>query len=190
MAYKEERNIVRVVILFVVHAIVVVTIAWFLAFGFGYSVVNYGQSMEPTMAPDETVILNRVSYHFTDPERFDIIAFTEDDNTLMTDEELDSESVSIKRIVGLPGESVYIADGHIYINGLKLQENLSFGGVSLAGIASEPIVLEENEYFVLGDNRAASEDSRFEKIGNIKRTEIIGKVWFRTRPIKQFGRIE
>lgn len=176
--------------LFVVHAIVVISIAWFLAFGFGFTVVNYGQSMEDTIAPDETVTIDRITYHLQIPERFDVIAYSADDATKLTDAELNEQIIDIKRIIGLPGETVQITEGHIFINGYKLQENLKFGGVSLAGIAAEPIVLGEDEYFVLGDNRAASEDSRFEKVGNIKRGNIIGKVWLRTKPVSEFGRIE
>ena len=96
----------------------------------------------------------------------------------------------IKRIIGLPGETVRIADGRVYINEVPLDDGSEFNRISLAGIADKPIKLDEDEYFVVGDNHQASEDSRYEKIGNIARYRIIGKVWLRLKPFNKFGRIE
>lgn len=167
-------------ITFMTHAIVAVAIAWFLSFGYGQSIIESGQSMEPTIEVNDTVIIDKVTYHFRLPARYDVIAFPQPDN---------KEGYDIKRVIGLPGETVQVADGRIYINGDVLSDREAYDRCTLAGLASEPITLNENEYFVLGDNRLASEDSRFDKMGNIKSSEIIGRVWFRTNPISKIGQI-
>ena len=88
---------------------------------------------------------------------------------------------------GIPGESVEIRDGEIYINSRKLNEKYETTAIADTGIASEKIVLGGDEYFVLGDNRESSEDSRMADIGNVKRSEIEGKVWFILSPKDRFG---
>ena len=118
---------------------------------------------------------------FHDPERFDIIVFPF---------QYQANTYYIKRIIGLPGETVQIMeDGSIYINGEKLEE--SYGREVIQpetiGRAAEPIVLGEEEYFVMGDNRNNSSDSRTDIVGNIKREDIIGKAWLRIWPLSDFG---
>ena len=180
--------------LLIVHVFVTIAIAWFLVWGFGQSRIMVGQSMQPTIEPDETVIINRVGYHFSDPQRYDMICFyTENviaDEMDSADDDMAVPDVSVKRIIGLPGETLRIADGKIYIDGKVLDDNPEYDTISLAGIASKPVKLEDDEYFVVGDNRKASEDSRYEKIGNIQRHRIIGKVWFRIKPFGRIGRLE
>jgi len=177
-----------------VHVIAIIAIAWFFVWGFGKSIEVVGQSMEPTMEPGQTVILDRISYKFNNPQRYDVIAYTVEDFDANSIDDLDKDEaapeLTIKRIIGLPGETVFISDGKIFIDGVALEGQGDLDKCSLAGIASEPIVLDDNEYFVLGDNRKASEDSRYEKIGNIKKHRILGKVWYRTLPFKQAGKIE
>jgi len=185
---------IRGILKFVVHALAMVAIAWFLVWGFGKSVEVVGQSMEPTLEPGQRVILDRVSYKFEDPQRYDVIAYTVEELNAGNIDDLKADEpapvLTIKRIIGLPGEQVLIADGTIYIDGEPLTGHGDLSKSSLAGIASEPIQLDDNEYFVLGDNRKASEDSRYEKIGNIGKNRILGKVWYRTLPFKQAGKIE
>lgn len=97
---------------------------------------------------------------------------------------------SIKRIVGLPGETIQLKDNAVYINGEKLKEDFQTTEIRDAGIAGEELVLGGDEYFVLGDNRAASEDSREADIGTVKRSEIEGKAWFVMLPTQHFGLIK
>ena len=186
MAFQmyEERNALRPIINFIASIVVVISLAWFIVYCFGHSTENVGQSMEPTLEPQQKVLINTFTYCFNPPERFDIIAFDKSgrDSLDLLHEE---NSLNIKRIIGLPGETVRITDGNIYINGVLLDNPEGLGIVSLAGIAEDNIVLKEDEYFVLGDNRQASEDSRFTSIGNIKKNEIIGKCWLRTSPISR-----
>lgn len=96
----------------------------------------------------------------------------------------------MKRVIGLPGETVQIKNGQIYIDDKPLEADKGLGQVSLAGLAENPVVLEEDEYFLLGDNRDSSEDSRFVKIGNVKRRQIRGKVWLRLIPFIDFKLVE
>jgi signal peptidase I len=102
-----------------------------------------------------------------------------------------SKTYYIKRIIGLPGETVYIDyDGNIFINGVKLDEHYGLARISNPGIAAEPLTLGEDEYFVMGDNRNDSMDSRYEDVGNIKRDELVGKAWLRIYPFDSFGTVK
>jgi len=185
---------IRGIVKFVVHVIAIIAIAWFFVWGLGKGLEVVGQSMEPTMEPGQTVVVDRITYKFTDPKRYDVIAYATEEFDANTIDDMDDDDAipefTIKRLIGLPGETVLIADGRLYINGKELSGHGDLDKVSLAGIASEPITLGPNEYFVLGDNRKASEDSRYEKIGNISKNRILGKVRYRTLPFKQAGKIE
>lgn len=144
-----------------------------------------GQSMEPTLYNGENLMVDKLSYRFHDPKRFDVIVlqpFPEDTKTMY-----------IKRIIALPGETIQIKqDGTILINGEKLVE--SYGKEVIKpeqiGRASQPITLGENEYFVMGDNRNNSGDSRSPAVGNVPRSRIIGKAWIRIWPLNKFGAYE
>ena len=140
-----------------------------------------GASIENTLHNGDNLIVDKLSYRFHDPERFDIIVFPFQfqDNTYY-----------IKRIIGLPGETVQIMDdGSIYINGEKLEENYGMEVIKpeTIGRAAEPIELGDDEYFVMGDNRNNSSDSRTDMVGNITRENIIGKAWLRIWPVSDFG---
>lgn len=140
-----------------------------------------GESMEPTLSNGDNLIVDKLTYRFKDPERFDIIVFPF---------QYQEDTYYIKRIIGMPGETVQIDEqGNIYIDGEILQE--SYGREVIRpeniGVAREPIVLGEDEYFVMGDNRNNSSDSRMEIVGNIHREDIIGRAWVRIWPLEDFG---
>lgn len=135
-----------------------------------------GTSMEATLFNDDTILINKMAYVKKDPERFDIIVFEKSGK--------EHSYYSVKRIIGLPGETVQIIGGYIYINGNVIEDIIVVEPVKLSGLASEPIVLDEDEYFVLGDNRNDSEDSRFANVGNVFRSEIKGTAWLR---LNRFG---
>lgn len=140
-----------------------------------------GISMEPTLYDGDNLILDKVTYRFSDPKRFDIVVFPF---------KYKEKTNYIKRIIGLPGETVQIDEyGCIYINGEILPESYGKEIISYdrIGLAYEPIVLGEDEYFVMGDNRNHSTDSRTEVVGNVKRSEIIGRAWLRIWPFSRFG---
>lgn len=133
-----------------------------------------GISMENTLYDGDPIIINKFSYRFTEPKRFDVIVFKQSGR--------EHNFYNIKRIIGLPGERVQIMDGSIYINGELIEEKINVEPMVNFGLANEEILLEENEYFVLGDNRNNSEDSRFASIGNVRQEEIIGKAILRLSP--------
>lgn len=148
---------------------------WF----FGQQVSTVGDSMKPVLSNGDVVLVNRIRYNAMAPKRGDIIMFKPKGN--------ENVHYYTKRIIGLPGESVEIIENRIYIDGEKLEEEYETTDISDVGIADEKIELAEDEYFVLGDNRASSEDSRNADVGNVKREYIYGKAWFVISPWKSFG---
>ncbi|MDF2908163.1 MAG: hypothetical protein K0R34_3484 [Herbinix sp.] len=133
-----------------------------------------GISMETTLTDKDQIIINKFSYRFTEPKRFDVVVFKKSGK--------EHSYYDIKRIIALPGEKLLIQDGLIYINGEVIPEVVNVEPMGNYGLAAEEILLEENEYFVLGDNRNNSEDSRFASVGMIRREEIIGEAFLRTSP--------
>lgn len=141
-----------------------------------------GSSMEPALSAEDNLIVDKLSYRFHDPERFDIIVFP------FLHEE---ETFYIKRIIGLPGETVQIdEEGNIYVNGVILEESYGKEVIVDPGRAIEPVELGEDEYFVMGDNRNNSKDGRDPSVGNIKRENIIGRAWLRIWPLDKIGIIK
>lgn len=137
-----------------------------------------GDSMYPTLHDNDNLIVDKISYRFKDPERYDIIVFPY---------QYEDKTYYIKRIMGLPGETVQVKDGYIYINGEQLDESYGRGIMQTAGMAADEIVLADDEYFVLGDNRNESSDSRMPDVGNIKRDDIVGRAFIRIWPFSKFG---
>ncbi|MBE5833506.1 MAG: signal peptidase I [Butyrivibrio sp.] len=141
-----------------------------------------GQSMENTLQDGDSLIVDKISYRFKDPERFDIVIF---------EYQYGDEPCFIKRVIGLPGETVQIdTDGKIYINGSVLEEGYGAEVILDPGRAIDPITLGEDEYFVLGDNRNHSMDSRDYSVGNVKKDTIVGKAFIRIFPFDKFGALD
>lgn len=159
--------------------IVVSILAWMLVSFFGQRVSNAGDSMSPVLKNGDVVLINRIVYDARKPKRGEIIAFRPNGN--------ENAHYCIKRVVGLPSETVQIKDGKIYIDGKVQKKNVYTSDLDFAGIAEKKLTLGETEYFVLGDNSAGSDDSRLADIGNVKREDIGGKVWFVTNIGKNFG---
>ena len=154
-----------------------------------FLIVNYvgqrtrvkGESMLPTLQHGDNLIVDKLTYRFSDPKRFDIIVFPHIEPN-------GTKSYYIKRIIGLPGETVRMdTDGTIYVNGAVLEEDYGEKVVSNPGRAYTELTLGEDEYFVLGDNRDNSSDSRDPSVGNIHRDDIVGKAWLRIWPLSSFG---
>ena len=175
------NRIMRELLNTAIYLLCVLGAVWLVITFVGQRTEVEGASMENTLHNGDNLIVDKLSYRFHDPERFDIIVFPFQfqDNTSY-----------IKRIIGLPGETVQIMDdGSIYINGEKLEENYGMEVIKpeTIGRAAEPIELGDDEYFVMGDNRNNSSDSRTDMVGNIKRENIIGKAWLRIWPVSDFG---
>ena len=161
-----------------IYLLAVLIVTYLLITYVGQRTAVIGNSMQPTLNDGDNLMVDKISYRFKDPERFDIIVFP-----FVYKE----STYYIKRIIGLPGETVQIdEEGKIYINGELLQE--SYGKEIIKeenrGLAAAPITLGEDEYFVMGDNRNNSSDSRLAEVGNIKRDQIIGRAWVRIWPLK------
>ena len=175
------NRIMRELLNTAIYLLCVLGAVWLVITFVGQRTEVEGASMENTLHNGDNLIVDKFSYRFHDPERFDIIVFPFQfqDNTYY-----------IKRIIGLPGETVQIMDdGSIYINGEKLEENYGMEVIKpeTIGRAAEPIELGDDEYFVMGDNRNNSSDSRTDMVGNITRENIIGKAWLRIWPVSDFG---
>lgn len=169
---NEDTAWLRRIVHWVVNVVVVLACAWFLVYGFCGQVLMSGNSMQPVLNADDVVLVNRLAYDMGKPQRYDIVVFDREDH-----------KKNVKRVIGLPGETVQIKGGFLYINGEALNAPGNLGDVSLAGRADKPILLGKDEYFLLGDNRDSSEDSRFPNVGNVKLDQIKGKVWFRIFPL-------
>ena len=140
-----------------------------------------GTSMECSLYDGEQVLIEKISRNFDGPDRFDVVVFTKNHGTY--------SKTYIKRVIGLPGESVQIIGDRIFINGKELEENFGKDPIESAGIAVEPIYLEDDEYFVLGDNRKVSIDSRSKNVGAVNTDELDGVVFLRVAPFSAFGKV-
>lgn len=163
------------------YLLIVLCITYFVIHYVGQRTEVFGGSMETTLSNGDNLIVDKLTYRFKDPQRFDIIVFPF---------QYEEDTYYIKRIIGMPGETVQIdLDGTIYIDGEALEENYGREIIKPenVGIAIRPIVLGEDEYFVMGDNRNNSSDSRTEVVGNIQRDDIIGRAWMRIWPLSQIG---
>ena len=172
---EEKKSTGRSLIGWLLYLLVIIGLAYLIVTFVGQRTKVSGPSMQNTLHNGDNLIVDKLSYRFHDPERFDIIVFP-----VVRD---GKEEYYIKRVIGLPGETVQIIDGYVYINGEKLDENYGAEVMNDAGRAAEPITLGDDEYFVLGDNRNRSDDSRYENVENLKREKIVGRAWVRIWPL-------
>ena len=175
---EEKPDVMRELLGMLVYVGIVLAVTFLIITFVGQRTHVSGESMENTLDDGDQLIVDKVTYRFHAPERYDIIVFPfrYKDNTYY-----------IKRIIGLPGETVQIVDGEIYINGEVLQESYGREVMQDAGLAAEPITLGDDEYFVLGDNRNYSSDSRDPSVALIHRKKIVGRAWLRIWPLSSFG---
>lgn len=178
---KKLNKVLREMIGTLVYLLIVLCMVLFVVRYVGQRTEVWGASMESTLNDGDNLIVDKITYRFKDPQRFDIIVFPF---------QYEENTFYIKRIIGLPGETVQIdLDGTIYIDGETLEENYGREIIKPenVGIAIKPIVLGEDEYFVMGDNRNNSSDSRTEVVGNIHRDDIVGRAWMRIWPLSDIG---
>lgn len=179
----KEINIVKDLLFLCMYILIVIGICWAVLTYVGQRTEVSGESMSNTLHSGDTLWIDKLEYEFGSPKRFDVVVFPYEE---------EEDTFYIKRIIGLPGETVYIdEEGTIYINDEPLEGD-KYGREPIAedkrGVASEEVTLGDDEYFVLGDNRNNSRDSRFEDVGNIHKDVIIGKAVFRFTG--GFGKIE
>ena len=172
---RNRKKRIRSAVFLLVETVAVIVLAFFLVRIAIERTAMPGTSMEPTLAEDVSIVVNKLAYLRKGPERFDVIVFEQEGE--------EHRYYHVKRVIGLPGETVRIVNGSVYINGTLLKEVVwDLPSIHLAGLAETEITLDEDEYFVLGDNRNKSEDSRFANIGNVTREQIVGKAWFTLKP--------
>lgn len=175
---KQEGKLLHTITDWTVGVIAVVALAVFFVQMLGRQAQVVGHSMEPVLQAGDTVLVDRLGYHFFSVERFDVVLFQNPQSP---------EQTYMKRVIGLPGETVQIQNGAVYIDGVLLSGEGWARTYTVAGLAEMPVHLGEDEYFLLGDNGDSSEDSRFAIVGNVHRDQILGKVWLRISPFSQFG---
>ena len=176
----EAEKAVRELAGWIVYIFVVVCATWLIVTYVGQRTKVSGDSMLNTLHDGDNLIVDKISYRFRDPKRYEIIVFPYRHA---------EDTYYIKRIIGLPGETVQIKEGCVYVDGEKLNE--TYGREIIDedryGLAAEPVELGKDEYFVLGDNRNHSSDSRESSVGVLKREELIGRAWVRIWPLKDIG---
>ncbi|MCM1267502.1 MAG: signal peptidase I [Bacteroidales bacterium] len=174
------KNVLREILNTSLYLLGVLCVVYLVIHFVGQRTQVQGSSMEPTLSDADNLIVDKISYRFHDPERYDIIVFP----FLQGQEEV----FFIKRIIGLPGETVQIdEEGNIYIDDALLEESYGKEVIQNPGRAIEPVKLGQDEYFVMGDNRNNSMDGRDPTVGNIKREKIIGRAWLRIWPFDKLG---
>ncbi len=175
-----KKIIVEAVILIAVSALLLFGVPRFLM----ERVIVDGPSMETTLQDGDNILVEKVSRYFGALDRFDIVVFYPDEESKER-----NGRYYVKRIIGLPGETIRIIDNVIYIDGEPLEESFGSTQMGAPGIAKEAIVLGEDEYFVLGDNRSISKDSRSESVGTVPLSRMGGKMILRIFPLDKFGTV-
>lgn len=175
----KTKSVLREILSTSLYLLVVLALTYLVITFVGQRTHVIGSSMETTLHDEDQLIVDKLSYRFNDPQRYDIIVFPY---------QYGEKTYYIKRIIGLPGETVRIdGEGNIYINEELLEENYGREVIQSPGRAETPITLEQDEYFVMGDNRNNSSDSRDPSVGNIKREDIVGRAFIRIWPFEKFG---
>lgn len=178
----KERSIFRELGGWLLYILIIIGLTYLIITFVGQRTRVSGSSMETTLSNGDNLIVDKLTYHFKEPKRYDIIVFPY---------KYEENTYYIKRIIGLPGETVQVIDGYTYINGEQLVGDIYGAEVmEAAGIAAEPITLGEDEYFVLGDNRNHSSDSRDQSVGILKRKDLMGRAWIRIYPFDKMGVIK
>lgn len=178
----DRRKFTKFLGQWILSLFIVIVVGYSLVTFGGQSVKVIGQSMAPVLQYGDTVIINKFIYTVGDVNRYDIVAFK------LRDEE--DSYYNIKRVIGLPGETVKIEGGHVFIDGKSLDDMPFDELIMTAGIAADGVTLGNNEYFVIGDNVNNSDDSRFVNIGSLEESEVAGKVIYTLFPRKNRGKIE
>lgn len=175
---EKSKSILKEILDWVIYIGIILLFTYLIITYVGVRTRVSGQSMQPTLHDGDNLLVDKLTYRFRDPKRYEIVVFPY---------KYEEDTYYIKRIIGLPGETVQIIDGYVYINGEKLKKDYGAEVMQDSGIAEEPITLGEDEYFVLGDNRNHSSDSRVPNVGVLKRKDLLGRAWVRIWPLDRIG---
>jgi len=167
---KADFKWIPKVIITVIETVLIIFAAYAVVFFWGDCIYAIGDSMSPEIVEDDPLLLNKFDYIFRNPRAGDVVAFKIGGRK--------EASVSVKRIIGVPGDRIWVNGGKVFINGEIYEESESISVISDPGLAINEITLGDNEYFVLGDNRNHSTDSRFASVGNVSGDYFLGRVWF------------
>ena len=181
---KKDMNfpLLKEIFSWIIEIAIVLLMAFVLVYFIGMRTSVVGQSMSETLENGDQILVNRFMYKVIGPKANDVIVFLPNGN--------EKSHYYVKRVIGVPGDTVQIKDGRIYVNGTEFTEKVDVAAIEDAGLAADAVTLDDDEYFVLGDNRNNSEDSRYANIGNIKREYIIGKAWCVISTGDRFGFIK
>ena len=178
---EQEKNIIKELFGWIIYILIIVGLTYMIITFVGQRTRVSGSSMETTLSDGDNLIVDKISYRFRDPRRYEIIVFPY---------KYEKDTYYIKRIIGMPGETVQVKDGSVYINGERLDEGYGNEPMADPGIAKDIITLGDDEYFVLGDNRNHSADSRESSVGVLHRRDLLGRAWIRIWPFNKFGVIK
>ena len=178
---KKYKKIILMIVIFIVEIAAVVTAAYFITHYGLQTMTISGDAMAPTLKDGDQILINKMSYGLHGINRNDVAVVSQDGS--------EHKYYSVLRVIGLPGESVKIEDGAVYIDGEKLTEKYNFPEMENGGLALEEFKLDDEEYFMLGDNRNECEDSRNANVSNILEKDIVGKAWFRLNSVAVIGQI-
>ena len=179
---KFNAPLFREILSWIIEVTVVIAMAYVVVSFWGFRTSVVGQAMEESLSNDDQILVNQFHYVLSDPKSGDVIVFRPNGN--------EKSHYYVRRVIGVPGDTVQIKNGAVYVNGELYNETTDVASIEEAGMAVDPIELQEDEFFVLGDNRNNSEDSRYANIGNIKKKYIVGKAWFRLGTIGSLGFIK
>ncbi len=176
---KVNVGILREIATWTVEILLTMMVAVILVSLVGFRVPVVGASMDPTLEDGDNILVNRFVYKLFSPGKNDLVVFLPNGN--------EKSHYYVKRVIATPGDTVQIKDGNVYVNGEAFEETAAVAAIENAMLAEEEITVGEDEFFVLGDNRNNSEDSRYASIGNVKREHIIGKAWMVVSPWNRIG---
>ena len=168
------KKVIKEIIIWILLIVITISASYFITTNVFVKTSVSGSSMEPTLKEGQVVIVNKLEYYIKSPKRNDVIVYKQSNK--------EHSYFEIKRVIGLPGETVKIKNGIVYINDEAIKQKVKTEAISNSGLAEEGVKLDDNEYFVLGDNRNDSEDSRFAGIGNVLKNEILGKAVATEKP--------
>ena len=176
---ERESSILRELGGWILYILIIIGLTYLIITFVGQRTRVSGSSMETTLHNGDNLIVDKLSYRFRDPKRYDIIVFPY---------KYEENTYYIKRIIGMPGETLQIKDGYVYIDGEQLTSDI-YGNELIEDpqTAEDPVTLGEDEYFVMGDNRNHSMDSRDPSVGVLKKSDLMGRAWVRIYPFNNVG---